>query len=208
MQTPTPFSSTLVNINAASVGEKILPVMSAVMATGQPLLSFAMDPTSIASVSIRFDDHERFHASLVDYKASDAASTFQHPHCVYYYPVYERPRDKTSKIVAFFLCLLPFDRYLVNLLPKGVNGIDAVLRNRDQVFTYRLNGNSVSWRCVGREGQDSSKGNISTFGVKALYVGPHDLHDPRYDHTKRRIPFYTYTDESINNVPEHWAYSL
>jgi class 3 adenylate cyclase len=34
------------------------------------------------------------------------------------------------------------------------------------------------------------------------------LHDPAYDHTKRRIPFYSYTDESINDNPFHWAYSI
>jgi hypothetical protein len=145
MQTPTPFSSSLININAASLGDKLLPILSAIMGTGQPLLSFVLDTSSITQMSIRLEDHERYHASMVNYQSNGTASTFQHPHCVYYYPVYERPRDKTSKIVAFFLCLLPFDRYLVNLLPKGVSGIDAVLRNhRNQVFTYRLDGNSVS----------------------------------------------------------------
>jgi hypothetical protein len=146
MQTPTPFSSQLININAVSLGDRtrFLPKLGAAIGTGYPTLSFVLDTSPLSLMSIKFEDHERFHTSLVDYRSNGTTSTFQHPHCVYSYPVRERPRDKTSKVVAVLLGLLPFDRYLVNLLPKGVKGIDAVLRNRDQVFTYRLHGNSVS----------------------------------------------------------------
>jgi class 3 adenylate cyclase len=34
------------------------------------------------------------------------------------------------------------------------------------------------------------------------------LHEPGYGDTERRIPFYSYSDESINRVPKHWAYSF
>jgi class 3 adenylate cyclase len=37
-------------------------------------------------------------------------------------------------------------------------------------------------------------------------LGPFDGHDPSYDTTARRIPFYSYTDESINDIPSHFSY--
>jgi class 3 adenylate cyclase len=54
----------------------------------------------------------------------------------------------------------------------------------------------------------ATKQFLNVESCKAYYVGPNDLHDPAYEHTKRRIPFYLYTDESINEVPLHWAYSI
>jgi class 3 adenylate cyclase len=43
---------------------------------------------------------------------------------------------------------------------------------------------------------------------KALYDGPFDSHDPAYGYTERRIPFYSYSDASINDVPKHSAYTF
>jgi class 3 adenylate cyclase len=39
--------------------------------------------------------------------------------------------------------------------------------------------------------------------IQAFYLGPADLHDPAYDSTKKVIPFYTYTDSTINDIPTH-----
>jgi hypothetical protein len=143
MQSPTPFSPQVINVNFFTVGDYAVPIVSAVLAAKRALLGEVIDVSSFASVSIKFEDHERYHASLVKYQSNSANSTFQHPHCAYFHPVFETPHDRTSKIVAFLVGLLPFDRYLVNLLPEGVTGITAVLRNRDQAFTYKLDGNSV-----------------------------------------------------------------
>jgi hypothetical protein len=139
MQTPTPFSPEIINYNFLSASESNYEVVSAVRESKRALLGEVLDISYFASVSIKFEDHERYHASLVKYQSNATSSTFQHPHCPYFHPVYD-----DARIVAFFVGALPFDRYLVDLLPDGVRGIDAVLRNRDQVFTYRLDGNSVS----------------------------------------------------------------
>jgi hypothetical protein len=144
MQTPAPFSAQLINIDILSTGYVIVDLISAVMAIRKPLLTWVADLSSLASISLNFDDHERYHQSLVKYQSSNTTSTFQNPHAPYIYPVYEDVHNPNSPMVAVLLGLLPFDRYLINLLPQGIEGIDAVLSNPcDQVFTYRLNGNSV-----------------------------------------------------------------
>jgi hypothetical protein len=142
MHTPPPFNPNLINVDFFSAGAPF-PFVSAVLAARRPLLSKAYDMSALATLSIKYEDHERFHASLVKYKSNATTSTFQHPHCPYMYPVFEKPGDASSNIVAILTGLLPMDRYLINLLPEGVNGIDAVLENRNQSFTYRLDGSSV-----------------------------------------------------------------
>jgi hypothetical protein len=142
MQTPPPFDPRLINVDFFSAGAPF-PFVSAVLAAKRPLLATSYDMSALATLSIKYEDHEEFHASLVKYKSNSTTSTFQHPHCPYMYPVFERPGDVDSNIVAMLTGVLPMDRYLIDLLPAGVSGIDAILRNRKQAFTYRLNGNSV-----------------------------------------------------------------
>jgi class 3 adenylate cyclase len=43
---------------------------------------------------------------------------------------------------------------------------------------------------------------------QAFYDGPTDLHEEAFDGSERQISFYSYSDESINRVPKHWAYSF
>jgi hypothetical protein len=145
MHTPPPFSPSIINVDFFSVGGNFRFV-SALLAARRPLFSKSFDMSALATLSIKFEDHERYHASLVKYKSNATTSTFQHPHCPYMYPVFKNPGNASSNIVAVLTGLLPLDRYLINLLPEGVNGIDAVLKNRNQSFTYRLDGNSVRKR--------------------------------------------------------------
>jgi class 3 adenylate cyclase len=209
MQTPTPFTPRVININFFSISNTSTGIVSAVMASKRPLLSEVVDVSSFASVSIKFEDHERHHASLVKYQSNATSSTFQHPHAAYYYPVFESEHDINSRIVAFLVGLLPFDRYLINLLPEGVRGIDAVLRSRGEAFTYRLDGNSVRWfALVSQCFQRRAVVSLRSLLLQAFYVGPVDMHEASHDSTKRTVPFYSYTDERINENPTHFAYEF
>lgn len=62
------------------------------------------------------------------------------------HPVYDSLLDhKTAKIVGKVYSLFFWDANLVNLLPEGVSGIVAVLKNScNQSFTYALEGRTVS----------------------------------------------------------------
>jgi hypothetical protein len=147
METPPPFDPTVININFLSLHPLLHQLISSVIAARRPLLSAgSMDASALSQTGITLADHERYHASLVNYRANGTESTFQHPHCLYLHPIFDEARNRDSAIVGMLGAMLPFDRYLVNLLPRGVGGIHAVLRNHrlQQKFTYRLDGNSVS----------------------------------------------------------------
>jgi hypothetical protein len=148
MQTPPPLSPQLININFLSTGSTVKPLLSAVMATRRPLLSLVFDITSLSRLNVKFEDHELYHASLVKYLSNATSSAFQHPHAPYLHPVYVNDHDQNSDLAAILVAILPFDRYLINLLPQGVVGIDMILRNGEQNFTYHLEGNSVCSMCL------------------------------------------------------------
>jgi hypothetical protein len=143
MQTPPPFNPSLINVDFISAGVRTTPLISAVLGAKRPLLSSILDVSALATLSIKLEDHERYHSSLVKYKNNGTATTFQHPHCPYMFPVYEKHCDTTSRVIAVLVATLPFDRYLINLLPKGVRGIMAVVSNDIQPYSYLLDGNSV-----------------------------------------------------------------
>ena len=68
-----------------------------------------------------------------------------HPHALLMVPVFDKLHDPNSDIVAFYMGVVPFDRYFAKLLPEGVDGIFCVLRNScGQSYTYELDGNRVS----------------------------------------------------------------
>jgi hypothetical protein len=81
-----------------------------------------------------------------------------HPNTAFVYPVFRELNTDSSDIVAMVVNVLPWDNYLKNALPDGVDGIYCVLHNSfGQAFTYVVNG------------QD------------ATYLGEGDLHDKTYD---------------------------
>ena len=90
------------------------------------------------------EDHENFHKRLVDFVQEDATSTFDHPHSILMTPVFKEAQNDESGVVGMVAALLPIDRYLVDLLPEGVDGITCVVKNScNQSFTYELDGNRV-----------------------------------------------------------------
>ena len=65
---------------------------------------------------------------------------------------------KEKKVVGVLFLTLYWRFLLSNLLPADIDGVVCVLRNSlDQEFTYQINGET------------------------AIYLGPGDLHDPKYD---------------------------
>jgi hypothetical protein len=63
----------------------------------------------------------------------------------------------TSPVVAVVSATVYWRSYLQNILPRGTNGIVAVIQNNEQAFTYIIN------------------------GPEAVFQGMEDLHDPQYD---------------------------
>jgi hypothetical protein len=67
------------------------------------------------------------------------------PLCAVAHPVFENFFDEDSKIVGKVFSLFLWELNMVNLLPEGVSGIVAVLKNScNQSYTYALDGTLVS----------------------------------------------------------------
>jgi hypothetical protein len=125
----------------------------AVFGSREALISRAIDLTMALDLSMKDEDHEAYHKTLVDFRAVNASNAFQHPHALFIQPVYAAIRDPTNNgtddellnpIVGMLTAVLPWDRFLVNLLPSGTTGVTCVLANScGQSFTYHLEGTSV-----------------------------------------------------------------
>lgn len=91
------------------------------------------------------DAVETFRTGLVSEVIATPGQENVPPSCVVVHPVYAGLFDQnTAEIVGHVYSRFPWDAYLINLLPEGVDGITAVLKNScDQSFTYALNGTAV-----------------------------------------------------------------
>ena len=91
---------------------------------------------------------------------------FEVPHSVLMAPVYDNFNVTTRKLAGIIHGILPWDRYLTELLPVGTDGIICVLQNScGQVFTFEIN------------------------GPYANFLGEGDLHDPQYDDMAVEVDF-------------------
>jgi hypothetical protein len=146
---PPPFTPGFVNFDTTQKGSYLESMYEVVEVIREAIFTQVEDISRLAGVGVSFEDHEAYHASLVDWDNDVNASAYAHPHSVLLEPVFRKLTDDTSEIVGIISGVLPWDRYLVDLLPEGVRGITCVLKNTcDQAFTYALNGNEVSYvRC-------------------------------------------------------------
>mmetsp|Transcript_3308 Transcript_3308/g.6855 ORF Transcript_3308/g.6855 Transcript_3308/m.6855 type:complete len:249 (-) Transcript_3308:42-788(-) len=135
--------------------------------------------TALRNTAIRVEDHQAYHEALVDWDHGDAdddtgGAVNNNPHCFIYEPIYKTINDPKSETVGHTMAYIAWDKYIVDLLPEGVNNITVVLRNScEQAFTYDLRGNS------------------------AYYMGPGDQHNPKYDHMEVIASFYEFGDDDL-----------
>jgi Adenylate and Guanylate cyclase catalytic domain len=210
MQTPRQFQpSATTNMNLLSLGFQ--EAYAAVLGSREALLTRVVHPALAVDTTIRHDDHETSHAEIRD---GDKKNSSEHPHAMYIQPVYASIHDpapdsnddpQLNPIVGMLTAVLPWDRFLVDLLPSGTAGITCVLTNNcNQSFTYRLEGPSV--RTADVSAIDLSQNNLahSLLSIQATYIGPGDLHDLQYEHTRKSIPFFDHRP----NIADHCEYSF
>ena len=111
------------------------------------VFSMITDLSRLGSTAVSEADHNAFHAQFVEDTNDSNINGYDHPHSLLMVPVFEKLNDRQSPIVGFIFGVLPWDRYLANLLPEsGTSGICCVLKNTcGQEHTYSLVGNKVSW---------------------------------------------------------------
>ena len=158
--------------------------ITAVLEARDLVLTDAVPVENLANRAIKYEDHEAYHLSLVDYVNEDEKTAFLHPHFSVMVPVFEELNNPKSRLVGTFAAVFPWDRFFVDLLPEGVDGITCVLRNScGKAWTYELSGNS------------------------AFYVGEGDHHDHAYNYTEVVLPFHDpsnpngHSETSMTNVP-------
>jgi hypothetical protein len=144
---PPPFLPHLINYNAAWGAFASFNASSNVR---EGIFSSVTDLSALGDLLITTKHHDAIHADFVHWVNDGSKSAFDHPHALFNQPVFEKTHDDNSEIVAFLTVLLPWDRYLIDLLPEGVKGITCVIKNDyglgGQAFTYSIDGNSGSHR--------------------------------------------------------------
>ena len=125
---PPPFSPSFINYNIME--EAFVQTMLSVMQRTRDGIMSALDSTleRLAIRAVTPHDHEAFHLLYVDALQKNISS-FDHPHSVHLQPVFEKLQDPGSPLAGFLSFVVPWDKYLSNLLPATVEGVVAVLSN-------------------------------------------------------------------------------
>jgi hypothetical protein len=95
------------------------------------------------------EEHEEFHHKYIIHTGMDEES----PHSIFVQPVYEGLGSDSSsssgKMVGFLMALVSWDLFVGNLLPDGVHGMTAILKNTcNQSYTYELDGSKVGSQVI------------------------------------------------------------
>eukprot|EP00977_Amphora_coffeiformis_P016581 scaffold5169_cov172-Amphora_coffeaeformis.AAC.12 len=156
---PPPFFPGYVNYNLMS--EFLVKFTNPIIqSTRVSIFSMIVDLTRLGSTATNEEDHNAFHAQFTE-KMDNSTTGFDHPHSLLMTPVFEKLNDRTSPIVGMVYGVVPWDRYLTNLLPEGTSGVFGVLKNTcGQSHTYTLTGR------------------------KAIYLGEGDLHERSWNRMK------------------------
>jgi hypothetical protein len=144
---PAPHTYGLVNVDFNSVPD-YHDIIKAVIALKSQTLMTRVRPY-VSSAAYSKEEHDAFHSKLPD-------SISEHPHSFAYHPVNAYPGNKTSKVVGVLLSAVAWDVSLRNLLPKGVEGIIAEIRNNcNQTYTYELIESDAFFRGEGALHEDA-----------------------------------------------------
>jgi hypothetical protein len=156
MQSPPPFHASMaINANLLSLGNP--QFFGAGTGAREGIFSKVIDMTVLLDIAIQQENHERFHESLVKDQTRYTNNAYQHPHAIYLEPIFEfihnnnpptnndiDASEEMNPVVGLLLSVVPWDRFLIDLLPVGAPHLTCVLSNTcGQSYTYKLEGNLV-----------------------------------------------------------------
>lgn len=174
---PPPFSYGLINWNMLSVQDYDNAINAMLDLKNETVLTPVRSYIS-TGVSQTKEEHERLHSELPE-------SSSSHPHSLLFRPIHERVHDYESPIVGLVAAGFAWDASLRNLVPEGINGIVAVVRNScNQEYTYQIN------------------------GPDAIFQGAGDFHDPGYDAFEVVADLALHTHPDFSSTPGHCLYSM
>ena len=125
---PPPFSPNFINFDM--MHEDYVQTMLPILQRTRDGLMSALNPTlgRLAGIAVTSHDHEDFHVKYVDAIPKNLTS-YDHPHSIHLQPIFAELQDPGSPLVGFLSFVVPWDKYLSDLLPETVEGVVAVLRN-------------------------------------------------------------------------------
>ena len=175
---PPPVSYGLINWNLATIGD-YGDAMGAVLALKNQTIVTRVRPYSVAiGTALTQEEHEAMHSALLD-------SSTEHPHSFMFHPIHEDFEDYNSPIVGVLGGGVAWDKALLDLLPDGVNGIDAIISNNcNQSYTYEINGHD------------------------AIFKGDRDLHDRKYDEMGVMVDLALHSHGDFESTPGHCQFSM
>lgn len=165
-----------------------------------PVLSGHLDLRQVTDTSVSNDTHEAVHGRSIDTSVKNVTGD-ETPHSLFVQPVFSELQNSSSDIVGLLYTSLPWDRYLVNLLPEDVFGVICVVRNScGPAFTYALDGKTVRVLCVLELYNVCWTVDLPFLNVcclQATYLGGGDLHDFAFDAMKIEVPFNSFEDTEL-----------
>lgn len=106
------------------------------------VFSQVQDMSGLASQVVTPEEHAQSHQQYGSNVTAEDVN--DHPHSFLLSPVFDELGNPKAELKGLLQSVVDWDRYLINLLPEGVNGVVCVLKNTcGQSFTYILNGNKV-----------------------------------------------------------------
>lgn len=124
---------------------------------------------SIAAVALNDAVFSQFGASLSVTNGevvNDKLSSNGRPESIAAQPVYAKLAASSKDIVGYVFSIVQWEKFIKNLLPDGVRGIQLIFGNNcDQNITYALNGNETTFVAIG------------------------DVHDTKYNPSRRTVTF-------------------
>ncbi|CAJ1935354.1 unnamed protein product [Cylindrotheca closterium] len=174
---PPMFTYGALNWNAISVPDYASVFEAVKILKHEPLIS-KVRPYVTAGLSLSNAEHAAMHSEI-------EGSSTDFPHSFVFTPVHLESEDTNSPIVAIIGSAMGWDFSLQNLLPEGVVGINAILKNScGQSFAYEIN------------------------GPDAFYLGEGDMHQTKYDEYERFVNLALHTHPEFEDTQGHCRYSM
>ncbi len=124
------------------------------------------------------EQHAMFHDKL-------PGSNIEHPHSLFRIPVRQRVDEPQSPVIAVISAGVAWDSSMQDLLPHGVSGIIAVVKNDcNESFTYEVGGD------------------------QAFFLGVGDMHESAYDNMKLDVNLAIHTHPRFDQSTGHCRYRM
>jgi hypothetical protein len=120
-----------------------------------------------------------------DMHSKSAYSKPEHPHSFVFYPIHKVVGNYATDIVAVVGAAIAWDEALLNILPDGITGIRAIVKNDcNQAFTYTIDGRD------------------------AIFEGEGDLSDSQFSDMEVTVDLALHTHPNFTATDGHCQFSL